>query len=102
MIKDLRVYAASMNGNVFHYRDYKGLEADAVIELRDQRWAMFEVKLFNPERVDEGARNLLKIKEKMNYSSMKEPSFLMVITAGKYARKRPDGVYEVPISLLAP
>ncbi len=102
VIKDLRVYATSMNGNVFHYRDYKGLEADAVIELRDQRWAMFEVKLFNPERVDQGARNLLKIKEKMNYSSMKEPSFLMVITAGKYARRRPDGVYEIPISLLAP
>ena len=72
------------------------------MELRDQRWAMFEVKLFDPDRVDEGAANLLKVKDKMNYSTMKQPSFMMVITAGKYARLRPDGVYEVPISLLAP
>lgn len=102
VIRDLRVYSSVMNGKLYHYRDAKGLEADAVMELRDQRWAMFEVRLFDPARVDEGAANLLKIKEKMNYSTMKQPSFLMVITAGKYARLRLDGVYEVPISLLAP
>ena len=101
-IKDLRVYSTALNGKLYHYKDAKGLEADAIMELRDQRWAMFEVKLFDPDRVDEGAANLLKIKDKMNYSTMKQPSFLMVITAGKYARLRPDGVYEVPISLLAP
>ena len=101
-IKDLRVYSTALNGKLYHYKDAKGLEADAIMELRDQRWAMFEVKLFDPDRVDEGAVNLLKIKDKMNYSTMKQPSFLMVITAGKYARLRPDGVYEVPISLLAP
>lgn len=102
VIKDLRVYSSVLNGKLYHYRDSKGLETDAVLELRDQRWALFEVKLFDPDRVDDGAENLLKIKEKMNYSAMKQPSFLMVITAGKYARKRADGVYEVPISLLAP
>lgn len=102
VIKDLRVYASALNASIYHYRDSKGLEADAVMELRDQRWAMFEVKLFDPDRIDEGARNLIKIKEKMDYMHMKEPSFLMVITAGKYARLREDGVYEVPISLLAP
>ncbi len=101
-VKDLRVYSSILNGSLFHYRDAKGLEADAVMELRDHRWAMFEVKLFDPSRIDEGARNLLRIKEKMDYQRMKEPSFLMVITAGRYARQRPDGVYEVPISLLAP
>lgn len=102
VIKDLRVYASALNASIYHYRDSKGLEADAVMELRDQRWAMFEVKLFDPDRIDEGAKNLIKIKEKMDYMHMKEPSFLMVITAGKYARLREDGVYEVPISLLAP
>ncbi len=102
VIKDLRVYCSAMNASLYHYRDSKGLEADAVMELRDQRWAMFEVRLFDPKRVDEGARNLLKIREKMDYEHMKEPSFMMVITAGKYARLREDGVYEVPVSLLAP
>ena len=102
VIKYLRVYASALNASIYHYRDSKGLEADAVMELRNQRWAMFEVKLFDPDRIDEGAKNLIKIKEKMDYMHMKEPSFLMVITAGKYARLREDGVYEVPISLLAP
>lgn len=102
VIKDLRVYGSALNASIYHYRDSKGLEADAVMELRDQRWAMFEVKLFDPKRIDEGAKNLIKIKEKMDYMHMKEPSFMMVITAGKYARLREDGVYEVPISLLAP
>ena len=101
-VKDLRVYSSILNGSLFHYRDAKGLEADAVMELRDHRWAMFEVKLFDTSRIDEGARNLLRIKEKMDYQRMKEPSFLMVITAGRYARQRSDGVYEVPISLLVP
>ena len=101
-IRDLRVYSSILNGRLYHYRDSKGLEADAVMELRDHRWAMFEVKLFDPARVDEGAANLLKIKGKIDTNRMNEPSFMMVITAGKYARQRADGVYEVPVSLLAP
>ena len=102
VIRDLRVYSSILNGRLYHYRDSKGLEADAVMELRDHRWAMFEVKLFDPARVDEGAANLLKIKDKIDTNRMNEPSFMMVITAGKYARQRADGVYEVPVSLLAP
>ena len=102
VIRDLRVYSSVLNGRLYHYRDSKGLEADAVMELRDHRWAMFEVKLFDPARVDEGAANLLKIRDKIDTNRMNEPSFMMVITAGKYARQRADGVYEVPVSLLAP
>ena len=101
-VASLGLSPASLGGNLFHYRDAKGLEADAVMELRDHRWAMFEVKLFDPKRVDEGAALLLKIRDRLNYSKMNEPAFMAIITAGKYARQRADGVYEIPVSLLAP
>ena len=44
-IRDLRVYADALGGDVFHYRDKTGLESDAVIGLHDGRWALIEVKL---------------------------------------------------------
>ena len=103
-IRDLRTYTEHLNGKLFHYRDNSGLEADAVMVLRDGRWAAIEVKLAGEERLNEGARNLLKIRERIDTEKMnlKEPSFLMVLTAKKNAYRRKDGVYEVPISLLAP
>ncbi len=33
------------DGEVFHYRDKGGQEVDAIVQLRDGRWATFEVKL---------------------------------------------------------
>lgn len=101
-IRDLRTYAERIKGKVYHYRDNTGLEADAVIQLRDGRWAPIEVKLMGEERIKEGAAHLLKIKDRIDYSKMKEPSFLMILTAKKNAFLRSDGVYEVPISMLAP
>ena len=38
-IRDLRVYADALNGNVYHYRDKDGLECDAVIHLRNLSWS---------------------------------------------------------------
>jgi predicted AAA+ superfamily ATPase len=37
-IRDLRVYAEAIDGEVFHYRDRNGLEADAVVLL--ERWTL--------------------------------------------------------------
>lgn len=101
-IRDLRTYAERIKGKVYHYRDNTGLEADAVIQLRDGRWAPIEVKLMGEERIKEGAAHLLKIRDRIDYNKMKEPSFLMILTAKKNAFLRSDGVYEVPISMLAP
>ena len=50
----------------------------------------------------EGARNLIKLSEKIDRSVMGEPAFCAVLTPGGYALKRPDGVYVVPITCLAP
>jgi len=98
-IRDLRVYAQAMNGKVYYYRDSLELEADAIIHLRDGRWGAVEIKMGSNE-IDIAARNLRSLKEKIDTSDMGEPSFLMVLTAGKYAFRREDGVFVVPIGCL--
>lgn len=101
-VRDLRVYAERLRGHVYHYRDKKGREADAVIHLRDGRWALVEVKLANSDRIDEAAQNLISLAEDIDDEKMKAPSFLMVLTATQYAYRREDGVYVVPIGCLGP
>ncbi len=99
VIRDLRVYAQSLDGDVYHYRDRNGLEADAVVHLHNGKWGAIEIKL-NPAREDEAAANLLKLKDKVDSDSMNPPSFLAVITATGYAYTRKDGVRVIPIGCL--
>ncbi|MDR0508817.1 MAG: DUF4143 domain-containing protein [Candidatus Methanoplasma sp.] len=101
--RDLCVYSAPFMGNVYHYRDDSGLEADAVIEADDGKWAAIEMKL-GYTKVDAAAANLIRLKEKMVGGGAPEPIFLMVICAtamSSYVRKE-DGVYVVPIDCLGP
>lgn len=100
-IRDLRVYAESLNGSVYHYRDSLGLECDAVIHLRNGSYGLIEIKLGGDKLINEGAENLLKLSNKIDTDKMKQPSFLMILTAtGNYAYQRNDGVYVVPIGCL--
>ena len=100
-VRDLRVYAESLNGNLYHYRDSSSLECDAVIHLRNGSYGLIEIKLGGDKLIEEGASNLLKLKSKLDTSKMKNPSFMMVLTAtGDYAYKRNDDVYVVPIGCL--
>lgn len=99
-IRDLRIYAESMDGKVLHYRDKNGLEADAVIQLRDGRYGIVEVKLRNQDRIEESAENLIKLSKLIDTSKSKTPSFLMVLTGTQFAYQREDGVYVVPITCL--
>ena len=99
VIRDLRVYSQYLGGEVFHYRDSDGLEADAIIHLGDSRWGAFEIKL-GSRQIDEAAKNLLKLKNKVDIKN--EPSFLAVITATQFGYKREDGVYVIPITCLKP
>ena len=92
--RDLRVYAESLDGEVFHYRDGAGLEADAIICLNDGRWAAVEIKLGSKE-IEMAAEHLLKPKHKVNTEKMNDPSFLMVITGGEVAYRRDDGIFIV-------
>jgi predicted AAA+ superfamily ATPase len=98
-VRDLRVYAQAIDGEVFHYRDKSGLEADAVVHLRDGRWGAVEVKM-GAKEIEAAAGNLKKLREKINADKMREPSFLMVLTATELGYRRADGVYIVPIGCL--
>jgi hypothetical protein len=93
------VYAQANDGEVYHYLDKNGLEADAVIELFDGRWGAVEIKM-GAGMIDNAAKNLLKLKSKIDLEKMGEPSFLMVLTATEFAFRREDGVYVVPIGCL--
>ena len=100
-VRDLRIYADALDGQVFHYRDSNGLECDAVVHLRNGKYGLIEIKLGGETLIEEGAKTLLKLSERIDTTRMKAPSFLMVLTAtGAYAYQRNDGVLVVPISSL--
>ena len=99
-VRDIRVYAESIGGKVFQYRDANGLEADAVIHLDNGEWGAVEVKLGGDSYIDAAARNLLALRTRVNTDKMREPAFLMILTGTQYAYRRPDGVLVVPIGCL--
>jgi len=97
--RDIRIYAQANDGDVFHYRDKSGLEADLIVRLRDGRWAAIEVKL-GQKQIEEASKNLLALQAKINAEKMGKCSFLMILTAGQFAYQREDGVWVVPIGCL--
>jgi len=101
-VRDLRVYADSLGGSVYHYRDKSNLECDAVVHLENGSYGLIEIKLGGEKLINEGAENLRTLAGKIDTTKMKHPSFLMVLTGvGEYAYKRPeDGVLVVPIGSL--
>lgn len=100
-VRDLRVYADALDGSVYHYRDKTGLECDAVVHLRNGNYGLIEIKLGGDSLIDEGAKSLIKLANKIDTNKMKAPSFLMVLCGvAPFAYKREDGVLVVPISCL--
>ena len=104
-IRDLSVYSSAVGGYISYYHDRYDLEADCVLHLKDGRYALIEFKL-GSTKIDEGAKHLLKLNDliKMNIAknnlNIKEPSFLAVVTGGKFAYTRKDGVKILPIGCL--
>lgn len=102
-IRDLRVYADALDGQVYHYRDKNGLECDAIVHLRDGSYGLIEIKLGGDKLIEDGATNLKKLRDDIDTSHMKAPSFLMTLTGvGDFPYRRDDGVYVVPIGCLKP
>mgnify|MGYP004663546065 FL=1 len=100
-VRDLRVYADALEGSIYHYRDSNGLECDAVLHLRNGSYGLIEIKLGGEKNIEEGAKNLKLLASKIDTTKMKTPSFLMVLTGTtKYAIRREDGVYVVPLGCL--
>jgi len=106
-LRDLRIYASCMDSalpnSVKYYRDSDNLEVDAIIELRDGRWAGIEIKL-SDNKVAEGVDNLLRLKNKIAFNPLArnpEPAFLAVMVGKtEFCRKTPEGVYVFPCTAL--
>ncbi len=99
-IRDLSVYSSSFKGKIKYYHDDTGLEIDCVVHLRDGRYALIECKL-GKSKIEEGAKNLLKIKKLIEKNDkVKNPEFLAILTGGKFAYTRPDGIKVIPIGCL--
>ena len=100
-IRDLRVFADSLGGQVYHYRDKAGLECDAVVHLRNGQYGLIEIKLGGDRLIEEAAASLKALAAKIDTDRMKQPSFMMVLTGvGDYAYRREDDVCVVPIGCL--
>lgn len=103
-VRDLSIYASTLDGEIRHYRDNAGCECDAIIHLPNGEWGAIEIKLGGDDLINEGINSLNTLKEKiMTKSDEKAPKFCMILTAFGPAYKRPqDGIYIVPINLLKP
>ena len=101
VVRDLRVYAESLDGDVYHYRDNLDNECDAVVHLRDGRYALIEIKLGGETLIEGGAETLKKVLRRIDTSKMGEPSFMAIVTGTeRYAYRRKDGIWVVPIGSL--
>jgi uncharacterized protein len=99
VIRDLRIYAESHDGEVFRYKDKNGLEIDCAIQLNDGRWGAVQIKM-GSHLFDDAAAKLISFSKKVDQAVMGKPSFLAIISATEYAFVRDDGVYVIPIGCL--
>ena len=99
--RDLRIYAQSFGGSLYHYQDYSGREIDAVIELSDGTWCAFEIKL-GANQIDAAAENLLDIQRQFQTDPKGRPPEILCVLCGlaNAAYRRPDGVFVVPLTAL--
>ncbi len=103
VIRDLRIYSQATGAEVFAFRDAAGSEADAIVDAGDGRWLAVEVKLGGSKQIEQAARSLLTVRNKIDESKMGQVAKLVVVTAADgYAYERPDGVCVVPLFTLGP
>lgn len=99
-VRDLRIYAQPLSGQVLHYRDKSRLEVDAIVMLPDGRWGAFQVKAGTGQRtLDTAAASLRKLRATVDDSRC---AFVAVLTNGPAAGRRDDGVDVIPLRMLKP
>lgn len=94
----LRVYAQHSEAQVMHSRTRNGThEIDFIVERRDRKVVAIEVKL-KQSIEDKDGRHLHWLEEKIGDQLLDK----VLITTGKYAYRRQDGIAVVPAALLGP
>lgn len=97
--RDLKIYAESIDAELFYYRDSKDFEVDFILRTVDGKWGAIEIKL-GAGQIDEAAKTLINFKDKVDINKSGEPSFLMILTGAELSYVREDGVYVVSIGNL--
>ena len=109
VLRDILAYAAAHDARVMHYTDDTGLEADAVYQLADGRYALIEIKT-GANQIPVAEKGLLKFRdvirnhnekalenEKHPKPTYREPSALIIICANTpIAYTTENGVKVVP------
>ena len=103
-MRDLRVYADALDGRVSHYRDSNGLECDAVIHLPNGEYGLVQMKLGgSEEEIEDAVAKMDNLAGIVDETREKGPAFRMVLVGvEKYAYRREDGAYVVPVGCLRP
>lgn len=100
VVRDLRVYGQVNDATIHHYRDDAKLEVDVIVQTGDGTWLAAEVKLGGADALEEAARSLRRLRDKVDTDRIGPPAKLAIITATGYAYDRPDGITVLPITSL--
>ncbi len=98
-VRDLSVYADSIQGKLKHYRDSAGREVDAIVELRNGDYGAIEIKITSERNILDGFDSLNKFERKLKEDSLKLPRFKMILVSHGPCYYK-DGVFVVPITML--
>lgn len=101
VIRDLRVYAQTIDGEVQYYQDSGGLEVDAIVQTGNS-WGAFEIKLGGKKRIEEGAATLARFRDRIDTSKSGDPAVLAIIVGTGYGYTREDGIHVIPVGCLGP
>ena len=99
--RDLKIYAETFGGKLYHYQDYRNQEVDAIIELENGEWCAFEIKL-GANQIDGAARKLITLRNQIASEPKGKPPKVLGVICGlsNAAYQREDGVFVVPITAL--
>lgn len=98
-IRDLSIYAQSINGTIKHYRDNDGQEIDAIVELPNGNYGAIEIKISSEDNINDAIDSLNSFENKIKKANKTTPSFKMVLTSHGSCYKK-DDIYIVPITCL--
>jgi uncharacterized protein len=101
VIRDLRVYAQAIDGEVQYYQDSSGLEVDAIVQAGNS-WGAFEIKLGGERRIEEGAATLTRFRDRIDTSKSGDPAVLAIVVGTGYGYIREDGIHVIPVGCLGP
>ena len=94
----VRVFAQAADSRVFHFRTKGGEhEVDLIVERDDRRCVAIEVKL-SESVSDRDVGQLRWLRERIGDDLLDA----VVLTTGRHAYRRPDGIAVVPLALLGP